>query len=90
MQMEIADMPLNETDKACIREHVRGAHERHGWGKFTGAIKDRGGAGAAITILILALTRWTTYIEFRTQTNDRLGTTPIDTQSIRSPQNSRS
>jgi hypothetical protein len=65
-------MPLNETDKAWIREYVKAAHARNGWGKLTGAIKDWGGAGAAIAILILALTQWTAYIEFRTQTNDRL------------------
>jgi len=73
MQIEIADMPLNETDKARVREYVKGTHERHGWGKLTGAIKDWGGAGAAVAILILAVTQWTAYIEFRTQTNDRLG-----------------
>jgi hypothetical protein len=66
-------MPLNETDKAWIREYVKAVHERHGWGKLTGAIKDWGGAGAAIAILILAVTQWTAYIEFRTQTTDRLG-----------------
>jgi hypothetical protein len=71
--MEIADMPLNETDKAWVRENIKAAHERRGWGKLTGAIKDWSGAGAAIAILILAVTQWTAYIEFRTQTTDRLG-----------------
>jgi len=65
-------MPLNETDKAWVRENVKAAHERNGWGKLTGAIKDWSGAGAAIAILILGVTQWTAYIEFRTQTNDRL------------------
>ena len=72
-QIEIADMPLNETDKAWVRERIKSAHERHGWGKLTGAIKDWGGTGAAVAILLLAVTQWTAYIEFRTQTNDRLG-----------------
>jgi hypothetical protein len=68
------DMPLNETDKAWIREQIQEARKRHGWGKLTGAIKDWSGAGAAIAILIFAATQWTAYVEFRTQTNDRLGT----------------
>jgi hypothetical protein len=65
-------MPLNETDKAWIREQVKEARKRHGWGKLTGAIKDWSGAGAAIAILIFAVTQWSAYIEFRTHTNDRL------------------
>jgi hypothetical protein len=66
-------MPLNETDKAWVREYFKTTQERLGWGKLTGAIKDWGGAGAAAAILILAVTQWTAYVEFRTQTNDRLG-----------------
>lgn len=66
------DMPLNETDKAWMREQIRESRKRHGLGKLTGFVKDWSGAGAAIAILILALTQWTSYVEFRTQTNDRL------------------
>jgi hypothetical protein len=77
MQVLCADpiddtMPLNETDKAWIRETIRLAHGRHGWGKLTGFIKDWSGAGAAVAILVLFFTQWTGYVEFRTKTGDRL------------------
>jgi hypothetical protein len=60
-------MPLNEVDKAWIRQAIR--DERHG---VAAIIRDWGGAGATVTVLILALTTWTGYVEFRTRTNDRL------------------
>jgi hypothetical protein len=66
-------MPLNETDKAWIRQEIQAAHKRHGWGRLTGFIKDWSGAGAAAGILIFLATQWSGYIEFRTGTNIRLG-----------------
>jgi len=68
----VADMALNEADKAWIRQEIQAAHKRHGLGKLTGFLKDWGGFGAAIAILIFVLMQWTGYIEFRTRTDDRL------------------
>jgi hypothetical protein len=65
-------MPLNETDKSWIREQIQLATKRQGWGKLTGFLKDWSGAGAAITILVFFFTQYTTYVEFRTRTSDRL------------------
>jgi hypothetical protein len=66
------DMPLNETDKAWIRQEIQAAHRRHGLGKLTGFIRDWSGAGGCIAILIFFLTQWSAYIVFRTNTQDRL------------------
>ncbi len=65
-------MPLNDADRAWIREAIRSAHTREGLGKLTGFIKDWGGTGAAIAILIFVLAKWEGYVEFRTSTNIRL------------------
>jgi hypothetical protein len=65
-------MPLNDADRAWIREAIGSAHKRAGLGKLTGFIKDWGGAGAAVAILIFAFSRWEGYVEFRTSTNIRL------------------
>ena len=65
-------MPLNEMDKAWIRQEIQAAHKRRGWGKFTGFLKDWSGAGAAVGIAIFSATQWAGYIEFRTGTNLRL------------------
>jgi hypothetical protein len=65
-------MPLNDADRAWIRETIRTAHEKHGLGRLLGFIKDWGGTGAAVAILIFALAKWEGYVEFRTSTNIRL------------------
>lgn len=65
-------MPLNEVDKAWIRQEIQVAHKRKGLGKLTGFIKDWSGAGAAVAILILAFTQWTAYTEFKATTTYRL------------------
>jgi hypothetical protein len=65
-------MPLNETDKAWIRQEIQNTSKRHGWSKVTGFIKDWSGLGIIVAIAIAALTQWTSYIEFRTHTGDRL------------------
>jgi hypothetical protein len=66
------DMPLNETDKAWVREYVRTVHQRQGWGKLTGFIKDWSGTSAAIGILLFFVTQWGGYTEFKTHTGDKL------------------
>jgi hypothetical protein len=66
-------MPLNDADRAWIRQEIQAAHKRQGLGKLTGFIKDWSGAGAAVAILILAFAKWEAYVEFRTNTNTRLG-----------------
>jgi hypothetical protein len=72
LQLETIDMPLNETDKAWVRQEFQAAHKRHGFGKLTGFVKDWSGAGAAVAILLFVVLQWGTYVEFRTQTLDRL------------------
>jgi hypothetical protein len=66
------DMPLNAPDKAWVQQEIAASHKRSGFGKLTGAIKDWGGTGAAIAIIIFFLTQWGNYTEFRTRTGDRL------------------
>ena len=72
MQAETIDMPLNEADKAWVRQEVHATNKRQGLGILSGFIKDWGGAGAAIAILAIFFTQWSGYIEFRTHTQDRL------------------
>lgn len=61
----VENMPLNETDKAWIRQEIR----QHGWGRF----KNWGVVlGPAVAISIFILYQWSGYVEFRTQTGDRL------------------
>jgi hypothetical protein len=65
-------MPLNETDKAWIRQEIQSAHRRAGWGKLTGFVKDWFGGAAAITVLVLVFSQFKSYTEFRVHTSDRL------------------
>lgn len=67
-----SDMPLNDGDRAWIRQSIQDAHKRSGLGRLTGFIKDWSGTSAAVAILILAFTQWNTYTEFRVHTSDRL------------------
>ena len=60
-------MPLNDSDRAWIRQEIRKRHPG-----ITGFIKDWGGLGAAVAILVFMLAEWSSYIEFRTHTSDRL------------------
>jgi hypothetical protein len=46
--------------------------KREGWGKLTGFIKDWGGFGAAVAIIMFFIVQWTSLTEFRVNTNDRL------------------
>ena len=80
------DMPLNETDKSWVRLEIQSAHKRHGLGKLTGFIKDWSGTSAAVAILILALTQWGNYVEFRTHTSDRLDGLERDVHSLQRSQ----
>jgi hypothetical protein len=77
------DMALNETDKSWIRETITNANKAHGWGKLKRFIKEWSGAGAAIAILLFGFSQWSSYIEFRTQTNDRLNTIEGQLKSVR-------
>jgi hypothetical protein len=65
-------MPLNETDKAWIRQEIQAAHKSAGWGKLAALVKEWNGTGAAITILVLVFSQFKSYTEFRVHTNDRL------------------
>jgi hypothetical protein len=65
-------MPLNDADRAWIREAIATARERHGRGRLTGFIKDWSGVGAAVAILLFFVLQWSNYIEFKTTTNLRL------------------
>ncbi len=66
-------MPLNEMDRAWVRQEIQATPKRHGLEKLTGFIKDWGGLGGAVAILVFAATQWNSYIEFRAATNQRLG-----------------
>jgi hypothetical protein len=65
-------MPLNEADRSWIRETIQNAHQVHGWNKLTRLIKDWGATGALVAVLLLAVSQWTAYTEFRVHTEDRL------------------
>jgi hypothetical protein len=62
-------MPLNETDKAWVRQEIQAAQKPGG---LTGLIKEWSGTGAAVAILISFLLQWNGYTEFRTLTGVRL------------------
>lgn len=66
-------VPLNEQDKAWIRETIQTAHKARGWSKLARFIKDWSGTGAAVAIVLFTATQWTAYVEFRTTTNNELG-----------------
>jgi hypothetical protein len=67
-------MPLNDADRAWVKQEIQTAQRRHGLGKFTGFLKDWSGFGAFVAVLLLISTQWTAYVEFRTNTQDRLTT----------------
>jgi hypothetical protein len=86
-------MPLNETDKAWVRQTIRDAiadtHKISKWGKLTRFIKEWSGTSAAVAVLILFFTQWTGYIEFRTHTNDRLDTIESNLRTLLATQSPR-
>jgi len=64
-------MPLNDQDRAWIREQINSAFVRRNvWQKITPWLP----VTSMVAIAIFALTQWTNYVEFRTKTNDRLDT----------------
>jgi hypothetical protein len=67
------DMPLNEVDKAWIRETIRNANKVQEPGVLR-RIKEWGGIALVVPFLILAVNQWTGYVEFRTSTNLKLTT----------------
>jgi hypothetical protein len=66
------DMPLNETDKAWIRETINASHKRKGLGRFAGFLKDWGGVLGIGALTVFVFSQWSAYIEFRTKTNSDL------------------
>ncbi len=64
-------MALNEQDRAWIREQIDNAFKRRSLGQ---RIRDWLPVTAIVAIAIFFITQWTSYIEFRTRTNDRLDT----------------
>lgn len=71
------DMALNEQDRAWIRETIRASIQstdshRSGLQRFFRGLREWGGVGAAVAVLLFAATQWGGYIEFKTKTNDRL------------------
>jgi hypothetical protein len=75
------DMALNEADKKWLSEKFQPAHKS----RIANLIKEWGSPAVAVVILIFAWTEWGTYVEFRTRTNDRLGTieTKLTTSELR-------
>jgi hypothetical protein len=63
-------VPINEQDKAWIRETIQTALKTRGLGRLARLLREWSGTGAAVAILILGLTQWTAYIEFRTNTKN--------------------
>jgi hypothetical protein len=65
---------LNEQDRAWIRETIQNANRVQGLGRLVRLLKEWSGVSAAVAILLVALTQYTTYVEFRTTTGMRLAT----------------
>ena len=72
------DVPLNEQDKAWIRETIRDAHRQQGWGRIAKIFKDWGALGIAAGIAFFLLSQFGDYREFRGNVNARL--TNIESQ----------
>lgn len=62
------EMPLNETDKAWIRQEIHSTHSV--WDKIRGWSP----LAAVVAIFLFGLNQWSGYIEFRTTTGERLKT----------------
>jgi hypothetical protein len=65
-------MALSEADKKWIRQEFQGGQKPHGNNSVIKFIQEWSSPAVAVVILIFFLTEWTAYIEFRTQTIDRL------------------
>ena len=76
-------MALTDTDKAWIRKQLRPGSDRRGLGRVGEFIKEWSGTGAVVAILIFLLTQWTSYVEFRTHTADRLDTVEAQLRDLR-------
>jgi len=64
-----SDMALNDQDRAWIREQIRTALHERGFGQ---KLKEWVPITAIVAIVLFVATQWTTYVEFRTKTGDRL------------------
>jgi hypothetical protein len=80
-----ADMPLNENDRAWIRQEIQAAHQKKGLGKLGAFLKDWIPSGAAITILIWLFTQYSAYTEFRVHANDRLDQIEAQLRVLQAP-----
>src|ERR1017187_9731124 len=70
----VEDMPLNDSDRAWIRQEIRESHKRQGFAAITGFMKDWGGIFAAGGLIIFVFGQWGGYVDFRSNTRDRLET----------------
>jgi hypothetical protein len=80
------NMALTEADKKWLSETFQPVHKQHGKSRIANLIKEWGSPAVAVVVLIFVLTEWSAYIEFRTRTNDRLGTieNKLTTSELRS------
>ena len=65
-------MPLNEQDRAWIRETIQTAQRTQNRGVFLRLLKEWGGIGAAVAVSLFFVAQYTTYVEFRTKTTSTL------------------
>jgi hypothetical protein len=63
-------MPLNDMDRAWIHQEIQTAFSKRG---IVGFLKDWGPLIGLGAIMLGLLGQWTNYVEFRTNTKDRLG-----------------
>lgn len=71
---ESADMPLNETDKAWVREEISKSLELTGFAKFTNLLKGWLPLLIGAALVVFVLNEWSGYVQFRTNVGDRLDT----------------
>lgn len=74
LRSEAADMPLNETDKAWVRDEIRKSLRLTGFAKFTNLLKGWLPLLIGAALVAFVLNEWSGYVQFRTHTGDRLDT----------------
>jgi hypothetical protein len=65
-------MPLNEVDKAWVKQEIAAAQKRAGWGYVAAFLKDWGGVLGLGGFAVLALSQWLNYVDFKATTSARL------------------
>ncbi len=86
MEYDLAEeMPLNETDRAWIKQSVQAAIGDANRGVLN---RFKAWSGPSITgaLLIFTLTQWSQYVEFRTRTVDRLDNIDASIRNLSAPQ----